>query len=45
VGVHNIYPFQLQAFQTGFEALDHVFAGQAVVVDQDFTIGATPVDL
>jgi hypothetical protein len=38
VGVYNVDILQIQALQWGPKAFDNVLAGQAVVVDEDFTI-------
>jgi hypothetical protein len=45
VGVDDVDVFEVESLQRGCEPLDDVFAGQAVIVDEDLAVDCAPVDL
>lgn len=45
MGVDDVDVLEVEALEGGAEAFDDVFAGEAVVVDEDFAVGAAPVEL
>jgi hypothetical protein len=45
VRVHDVHVGELEARERGYEAFEDVFAGEPVVVDENFAVGATPVQL
>jgi hypothetical protein len=45
VGIDDVDVVEVEALERGAEAFDDVFAREAVVVDEDFAVGAAPVEL
>ncbi len=45
VGVDQVYIFELEALESGIDAFDDVFSGEANVIDGVVAVGCSPVDL
>lgn len=45
MGVDDVDVLEVEALEGGAEPFDDVFAREAVVVDEDFAVGAAPVEL